>query len=170
MSKRKFIFVGVDPGLSGGIVAIDSDLNLLGKFVMPTTAKKLLDLLAVCKIFLVFLPEGEKVKVFLEEVHSMPKQGVASSFKFGRVFGAIEGVLTALNIPYELVSPQKWQNKIHVGIKKELPPKKRSSIAVSKLFPRLDLRATERCKKPHEGLVDALLIAMYGVKYGSSIS
>ena len=45
----------------------------------------------------------------IEQVHSMPKQGVASSFKFGRHYGFLLGVLTALGIPYQTVTPQKWQ-------------------------------------------------------------
>ncbi|MCZ2128574.1 MAG: hypothetical protein LC099_12520 [Anaerolineales bacterium] len=32
-------------------------------------------------------------------------------FSFGRSFGAIEGVLGALAIPYVHVSPQKWKSK-----------------------------------------------------------
>lgn len=39
----------------------------------------------------------------------MPKQGVASSFKFGRSYGFLIGLLTGLRIPYEFVTPQKWQ-------------------------------------------------------------
>jgi hypothetical protein len=40
--------------------------------------------------------------------------------------------------------------------------KKMSELAAKRLFPNVDLRATERCKISHDGIVDALLIAYYG--------
>jgi len=48
----------------------------------------------------------------IESVHSFPGQGVASSFKFGRNFGFLIGLLTGLKIPYALVAPQTWQKKM----------------------------------------------------------
>ena len=42
----------------------------------------------------------------VEAQHSMPKQGVASVFKFGVNYGLIRGVLAAHRIITELISPQ----------------------------------------------------------------
>ena len=47
--------------------------------------------------------------MLVERVHSMPKQGVSSSFKFGENFGWFQGLLQGLGIPYTLVSPSVWQ-------------------------------------------------------------
>lgn len=92
----------------------------------------------------------------LERVGPMPKQGVTSMFKFGENFGFIQGLLTANRIPFELVTPQKWKKEF------QITSDKNSSIAVCKrLFPDVSLRRTDRCKKDHDGIAEALLMAEY---------
>lgn len=92
----------------------------------------------------------------LEEVHAMPGQGVTSMFSFGQNFGFIQGLLKAYGIPYELVRPQKW--KKFFGITAD----KNTSIAVAeRLFPGTDFRKSERARKPHDGMCEALLLAEY---------
>jgi crossover junction endodeoxyribonuclease RuvC len=150
--------LGIDPGLSGGIAVLSPD----GPWYepMPTVAAKKGELLNLSA--LVRLLSGRDIDIaYLEMVSARPGQGVSSTFKFGRSYGAIEGILTGLKIPYQLVTPQAWTKVIHVGIE-AADPKAKSQIAASRLFPSLDLRASVRCKKPHEGVVDALLIAEYG--------
>ena len=53
-----------------------------------------------------------RMVVCLEEVHSMPKQGVASSFKFGRSFGLLEMAIIASRARYNMVTPNKWQTHL----------------------------------------------------------
>lgn len=92
----------------------------------------------------------------LERVGPMPKQGVTSMFKFGENFGFIQGLLTGRRISYELVTPQKWKKEF------QITGDKNSSIAVCKrLFPNVSLRRTDRCKKDHDGIAEALLMAEY---------
>lgn len=92
----------------------------------------------------------------LERVNAMPKQGVVSMFNFGKNFGFIQGLLTAYSIPYELVTPQKWKKEF------QITGDKNSSIAVCKrLFPDVDLRRTERCRKDDDGAAESLLLAEY---------
>lgn len=92
----------------------------------------------------------------LERVGAMPKQGVNSMFHFGENYGFIQGLLTAYSIPYELVTPQKWKKEF------QITGDKNSSIDVCKrLFPYVNLRKTERCKKDHDGMAEALLMAEY---------
>lgn len=96
-------------------------------------------------------------RAYVEKVGAMPGQGVTSMFHFGKSAGYIEGVLKAKNIPFELVSPQKWKKKY------ELHSDKEQSIAKCKeLFPDINLLRTPRCKKESDGMAEALLIANYG--------
>ena len=75
-------------------------------------------------------------------------------FNFGKNFGFILGLLTQAFIPYELVTPQKWKKEF--GVTRD----KNTSIAVAKrLFPKADLKRTARCRKEHDGMAEALLIA-----------
>ena len=87
----------------------------------------------------------------------MPGQGVTSMFHFGKSAGYIEGVLSALRIEYELITPQKWKKMF------DLHSDKTESIKVCMdIFPEVNLLPTPRCKKPSDGMAEALLIAEYG--------
>lgn len=99
---------------------------------------------------------------FIEEVHSMPKQGVASTFSFGKCFGAILGVLAALGVPYELVSPKMWRKMMGVrGDKDE------SRMIAMRLFPWLQDRLS---RKADHNIAEAILIASYGMRKLGNVS
>jgi Holliday junction resolvasome RuvABC endonuclease subunit len=92
-------FMGIDPGQSGGIaIYLNNELSVCR---MPPTEKDISQVFADLAASIDF--------AYIEAVHSMPKQGVASSFKFGRSYGFLRGMLIAHGIPFEEVSPQKWQ-------------------------------------------------------------
>ena len=93
----------------------------------------------------------------VEKVGAMHGQGVTSMFSFGKSAGFIEGVLTALEIPYQLVPPAVWKKEFSL-----IGKDKKASVEVCrKLFPKLDLKRTERCKTDSDGKADATLIAEY---------
>ena len=143
------IYIGVDPGKNGGIAIIDSD----GVIAFPFSEERLL-------IELDGIAQEYECICYLEHVHAMPKQGVSSTFNFGMNFGFIQGVLKAYEIPYELVTPQKWKKEF------SCTSDKNTSIEVCKrLFPNVNLKATDRCKKDHDGIAEALLIAEYGRRH-----
>lgn len=143
------IYIGIDPGKNGGIAVIKS-----GKAWAHVYSEE--DLLFI----LGYYQDCKERVCYLEHVHAMPKQGVSSTFNFGMNFGFIQGVLKAYGIPYELVTPQKWKKEF------SCTPDKNTSIEVCKrLFPNVDLKATERCRKDHDGMAEALLIAEYGRRH-----
>ena len=96
---HKFAFIGIDPGISGGVCAIEG----LGYTVCkcPDTVADMAEVLRPYR-------ERKDAMVAIESVHSMPGQGVASTFKFGKNFGEWLGILATLKIPYYLVTPYKW--------------------------------------------------------------
>ena len=148
------IYIGIDPGKNGGIAIIKTFGNKIEQVGAKCYSDE--DLLGI-------LADAEKYiqKVcYLEHVHAMPKQGVSSTFNFGMNFGFIQGVLKVYEIPYELVTPQKWKKEF------SCTSDKNTSIEVCKrLFPNVNLKATERCKKAHDGMAEALLIAEYGRRH-----
>lgn len=96
------------------------------------------------------------VMAVLENVHSMPKQGVASSFCFGEGKGMWEGILAAYNIPVEMVSPQRWKKSMMDGQGKD---KSAARFKAMSLFP----NKSEQLKLvKHDGRAEALLMAEYG--------
>lgn len=141
------IYIGIDPGINGGIAVIrDSDA-----VAYSYTSSKLINILRDVK------ETNESLKVFVEEVHSMPAQGVASTFTFGKGFGIILGILEAYEVPYDLVKPQTWKKFMGVTHDKQTSIRK-----AQKLFPDVSLLATPRCRVLHDGMAEALLIAYYG--------
>ena len=154
--------VAIDPGQTGAVcfmTLVDGQSSEIVFEPMPLVGKEV-DAHKLAQIFSVMLD----AHVFVEKVSSMPKQGVASMFKFGRNVGMLQAMLAAYKLPYTEVTPQRWQKLMHEGLsRKSLTDPKHRSLAVAKrLFPHVNLLRTSRCKKPDEGFVDALLIAEYG--------
>lgn len=149
------IYIGIDPGKNGGIACISDNSKNDGE-AYPYSDDVLINNLG----FIYTQGWKDNVICYLEHVHAMPKQGVSSTFNFGMNFGFIQGVLKAYGIPYELVTPQKWKKEF------SCTSDKNTSIEVCKrLFPNVNLKATERCKKDHDGMAEALLIAEYGRRH-----
>lgn len=146
------LIVGIDPGQTGGVAVLESSPIL---YVMKDSTW-FADMMEELK--------AQPLKVYIERAQAMPKNGAVSMFKYGQHFGELLGVLTALQIPFETVPPVTWTKAIHQTTNKTIGPKARSLQAVQRLFPgvRLTDPESERAKKPHEGIVDALLIAEYG--------
>lgn len=89
------------------------------------------------------------VTFVIESVHSMPGQGVASTFKFGRAVGAIEAVVALFREPWYIVSPQRW--KADMGVTSD----KSTSLELARhQWPTAPLTR----KKDH-GVAEALLLA-----------
>lgn len=162
------ITVGIDPGLTGGIVAIESPRKVIFSQVMPLIGNKEIDLVELRTLLLGLkqraADKGTILTVFLEKVRSRPGQGVVAMFTFGRGLGMLEGMLTALEIPVQQITPQAWVKEMHAGMDGRLKPKARSLLVVRRLYPDINLLASARSTKMHEGLMDAALIATYGMR------
>ena len=146
----KTIYIGIDPGKNGGIAYIDTANE--GCCTVPYTDKTLI---GVCKNA-AKVGSTEHIVCCLEKVGAMPGQGVVSMFNFGQSVGYIKGVLESFGIPYQETTPQKWKKEFGLNSDKAA-----SAEVCRKLFPNIDLLATPRCKKPHDGMAEALLMAEY---------
>lgn len=144
--------IAIDPGLKGGVATLHPDGTITAE-PMPV-AGKALDLGAIADHIRTLDPDW----LILEKVGSMPGQGVASTFKFGMGYGAIQGVAAGLQVPVELVTPQRWKGRVLHGTAKD----KDAAIAFCRrAFPTVPL-VPPRCKKPHDGIADALCLLEYG--------
>ena len=138
--------VGIDPGKSGGVAFVSiknpyHDFWALSRTHM--TEKDIVDEIGSQAMSI--------SRVFLEKVHSMPKQGVVSAFTFGTDYGFYKGMLAALKLSYVEVTPQTWQKELKCLTKGDKNVSKRKAQQV---FP--------ACKKMTHAIADALLIAEYG--------
>ena len=79
-------------------------------------------------------------------------------------YGLLRGVLIGLGIPFVEVPPKVWQAVMFVEFEGTvIQDTKAASIQIAqRMFPDLDLRRSPRCKTPHDGICDALMIAEYG--------
>jgi crossover junction endodeoxyribonuclease RuvC len=144
------LILGIDPGGEGAAVSVDLVTGKVYSSIRfaKATLPEIADWLT---------RHGGARHAYLEQVGSMPGQGVASSFKFGVAYGQLQGLLTALQIPFTLVRPQVWQKGLG------LPPK--SGVGATKHKQNLKQLAQQRhpeLTKMTNDLADAVLIADYG--------
>lgn len=153
------IIIGIDPGLSGAVVFLNTATHDLDIYDMPTVevtrnGKKKRELSAQ---LLSNILSGHKVTAaYLERVNAMAGQGVSSVFSFGRSSGIVEGILAAFDIPTTLVTPQAWQKAMEVRAGKD-----GSRERAMQLFP---AHAGMFARVKDDGRSDAALIAAYGMR------
>jgi hypothetical protein len=145
--------LGHDPGISGATgfyfpafdrLAVDDNPVVGSEFDAATFAERIRQMRPTLAI--------------VEAVASRPGQGVVSTFKFGRSYGAALGVLATLAIPVHLVSPTKW--KRHFGLDGD---KERSRALALRLWPgRSDLFGRKRDHNRAESALLARYLAELG--------
>lgn len=165
-------YVGIDPGKQGAIAIITTNELILYK--MPLIAKTEIDVKEIASL----LFRLSNPHVVIEDVHSIFNSSAHSNFDFGFGCGMLFAALKITEVPFTKVAPKTWQKEMWKGVKpveilttekkKDGSPKYKidtkatSLLAATRLFPNVDLRATARCEKDHDGIVDALLMAEYG--------
>jgi len=133
--------IGIDPGWSGGIAYIGK----FGIIAKSFTGQTEYD------IWRMIIEHAHKdVVCYMEKVHSMPAQGVASSFKFGHNYGFVRACVMSTLTPIIDVSPMKWQSALGCLTKGN---KNITKARAQQWFPKI---------KVTHGIADALLIAEYG--------
>mgnify|MGYP001764615179 CR=1 FL=1 len=147
------LICGIDPGISGAVGFLTEAGDFHAVFDMPvatnTTGRKQIDGLGLAAILRRQLP----AIAIIERVGPRPGEGPTGAFSFGHSVGVIQGVLSALAVPYTFISPVTWKRA--AGI----PPgaDKSASIAVARqLIPSAGDHLTRI--KDH-GRAEALLLA-----------
>jgi hypothetical protein len=156
----KDYYIGIDPGKKGYLCLYNANYsgykhyplfngNRLNREMLDTIEK---------------LAETYTMIAVVEQVHSMPHQGVASTFSFGTNYGMILGALEAIGIPYVTCAPGKWQKFICEAVDKAPNTKQMHYNAARRLFPNMDFRRSERCRIYDDNKVDSTLICEYGIR------
>lgn len=138
--------MGVDPGMYGGIaflyesgVVVACDIPLVGPDVDVGELVRL-------------MRERKPYLAALERAGAFPKQGVASTFRYGVAVGCIRGAIAACEVPLELVSPAKWKGHFRLSKDKEL-----ARGLAQRFWPGTGFFA----RKMDHGRAEAALIAKY---------
>jgi hypothetical protein len=156
------IYIGIDNGLQGALVALSDHPGApIGMRIMPTRGKSKGNEVDAQSIWeWIYQMGGTACTVILETPgkHSPGAQALCSMWDS---YGAIRGVLESRGIRHHRITPQSWQKVMLPGCAKG--DTKPAALAKAKqLWPQETWLASPRCSKPHDGMIDAALIAEYG--------
>lgn len=160
MTKSR-LYVGIDNGLSGAIVALSERGDVVAKALIPTVGKTQGNEIDAAAVFSIFAEIGdpERIVATLETPgkFSKGKQALTSMWDS---YGVLRTVLVALKIRHHRIGPQVWQKVMLPGCKKG-DTKPAAFTRAQQLWPSETWLASKLCKKPNGGFIDAALIAEY---------
>jgi len=148
------IRVGIDPGKSGGIVALAE--HSIGLVMNTINAWKSIEHSAQ---IVEQLKQYGDVHALIENVHAFPSDGRSSAFKFGHNAGCWEGILAAHKITYSKVVPHKWMSFYGEMPKVKQERKNHLKALAQNILDRNGLPYKATLKN-----ADALLIAYYQLR------
>lgn len=164
-------YMAIDPGSKGFIVTqTDNDFSF---YSIEDN-----DLHQLAKIIENIRLSNTNLVCVMEQIHAIFGSSAKATFSFGEIYGQLQGLLIANKIPYVLVQPKVWQKEMWTNsdmvvnykkvvvkgketTRKEVDTKATSINAAKRLFPNIDFRKTERCKKIDDNKVDATLMSEY---------
>ena len=154
------IIVGIDNGLDGGLAAISSHKGeLIDRIKMPTKKvgnKREVDSYNVYR-WLCDLHSPYVLAVEEPLAHAKSSQAVRSmALSFGKLAGMAESRVQK----FERVPVRAWQ-KAMLGKVPRGETKAYALAKASELCPDENWLASEKAKKPHDGIIDAYLIARH---------
>lgn len=160
--------IGIDPGVAGAIGLITAEARFVAVHDMPTMLanktgnKQQVNVAELARVLrAMLLEQGGDVRAIMERVSAMPSipgaggerrgMGATSAFTFGKCVGHIEGVVVALGIPIEFVTPGQWKRAMALNSNKEA-----ARALAQQVFPDAPLGL-----KKHHGRAEALLVAKW---------
>jgi len=156
------VIIGVDNGISGGLCAISSHDGLfIEAIAMPTeeaSGKTEVYVKGLWGWLDQFSPLSTLIAIEEPLRHAKSSQAMRSmSISFGKIVGLCE----AIEYPIRRVQVKEWQD-VELGKRLAKGQTKVKALAVaSNLWPEEDWLATSRSRIPHDGMIDAALIAHY---------
>ena len=146
------LFIGIDPGMNGGIAFIrpEMDSYSIQSMRCPKTAPEM------AEIFEIGIEQAEhmhEIVLFIEHVWSFPGDGRVGAFRFGYNYGLWKGIASANGIDVYNIAPRKWQGGLNVPDNlKGRERKKWLKEHAESLFPNIKITYN---------VSDAILIANY---------
>lgn len=142
------MILGIDPGVSGAVAALTDGGRFCWVEDMPAT-----DGWVNQKLLHDLFSQYEWSLAVVEKVRSMPKQGVASTFKFGHALGIALGVTHGIRLLHP--SPGVWKRQMGLTGKS----KGASRELAIQLWPEASQLLA---RKKDDGRAEALLLAEWG--------
>lgn len=143
------LYIGIDPGVSGAIAyVVPGQEAFVSKVpVMKLGPRSVIDGLDLHRLLSV--RHAPLAAIGIEHVHSMPQQGVASTFTFGAAFGAALALAQAQGTPVHVMRPDQWRKLVGLPHKAD----KYASLGLAgRLYPGVTIGR-------NHNMADALLLA-----------
>ena len=153
------LIIGIDPGISGSICFF-KDGRILDVIEMPTMTdgkknKRQVNGSQIYNEISERVNKSDKqIRVVIEQVSTMPGQGVTSMFNFGQSFGILKGICSAMQLPMFFVRPAKWKKYFNL-INSEKDASRTRAIEIFPYF------SSQLSKKKDSNKADAILIASF---------
>lgn len=156
------LILGIDPGVEGGIVVLSRSTQK----IVDSRALDGLDVYDVFRAVEAFAEKYFPIHVFKEKYvarYSSPN----AAFTIGRQNGVLDFAFQRLGLQSTEVGAREWQRVTHEQDLPDLKAKSLSLRAAKKYFADYDfhplLKRGARAKNPHMGIVEAALIARFGL-------
>ena len=155
------IYLGADPGIKGAVATVQETSDGLVYKVLPVpiygSPSGTMEIDAVLLADMIFrMARGGPIKAAVEDVHSMPRDGVCSAFSFGKSLGILLGTLGGNGIRPTMVTPQKWRADLGIP---GASGKQGSVDAALRITGGMPMRRTRRCRVEDNNMADAICIA-----------
>jgi len=141
--------IGIDPGARGALVSLDHNDHLL----MPLQAGRLVDVGAVQD----WLIQQNAVHAYIERQQARGNQAGQGLVMWN--FGRLTAVLDLCGVPYEILTPQRWQGVFGVGGDKLAHVRLAQSLGYN-----VPMTSGRSDASYHDGVADAYLIGYAGDK------
>lgn len=139
---------GIDPGFRGGLALLDVSGNLDDVIPMPVSGGEI-------DVKTVYDYVQQAQVAYIEKVNAYAGGSRSSAFSFGRNLEAVVAPCRLAGLTLRWVIPSRWKPAMlgHTGGTKE------ESVALAKsIYP------SSRIGN-HDGMAEAILIALYGIRY-----
>lgn len=156
------LIIGIDNGLKGGVCALSYSHGLIVDYLKMPVRESIkpreIDALSLRK-WLKWASDSNSCLVVLEMPVGSKSLNAAKSMASS--FHAVRGCVEAMGIDFDRIKPSEWQRDLLKGIRGKDTKEKALKVA-NKLFPNESF-ILPRCRVPHDGIIDAALIAYHHI-------
>ena len=156
-------YIGIDNGVSGAAAYISPDGLLIDWIAMPIQKARKgneIDVVALWAWLRKVTGDRPATPTYIVEEPGGSKSAKAACSMAGS-FHALRAMLAMESCIMHRVTPQSWQRHMLPGAKAG-DTKPRALEFARRLWPAERWLETERCTRPHDGAIDAALIAEWG--------
>jgi hypothetical protein len=146
--------IAFDPGLKGYCVELDSEAQTARCLKLPFRPDGIICYRSIKKV----IDFKTADLCILEKVSAQKKWAASSALTFGKIVGQLQMLLSSCS--FAEVAPATWQKHMFLGFADHMEPKVKALASFQRINPNYEARK----KRIDDNLVDAFLMACFGLK------